>query len=528
MTHHRSTEHAVGGPGPEYLLELWHRRKWVGVLVFGAVLAGAVTVTLSLPDLYRASATVFVQKQRVSEAFLTSSVTAELETRIEAIRQQVMSRARLTDLICRLNLYPDLRPTWPPDALAERMRRDVRLDLAGIDQAVGRGPTIAFTLSYSGRNPQTVAEVANTLVAAYVDENARSRTQQATRTSEVLHKQLADARKELDARDRQGNEFKSRHTGELPEQLPANLAALDRLATELRLNGEYQLRAIERQERLERQAAAAAASAPGTAAPAIVPDPLVKRRQELAELRTHLRDKHPDVVRLKAEIATLEEQAAQTPTAVNVPGAAPEDPAGYLKRSVAEAGNELELLKEQELVLRRVMTGYEARVETAPKRQQELDELSRDYATVKERYEGLLKRYEDAQLAESLEKGQDVEQFRVLDPAIPPDRPAAPNRPGLLVIGFIAALALAFAATVAADKLDTTFHTVEELRAFISVPALATIRLIPTKAGARRRRVRLALMTVLVVAGLTLIVAGSRHVAAGNEGIVRRTSGALR
>ena len=70
MTHSRSSEHAVRGPGPEYLLELWHRRKWVGVLVFAAVLAGAVTVTLSLPDLYRASATVFVQKQQVSEAFL--------------------------------------------------------------------------------------------------------------------------------------------------------------------------------------------------------------------------------------------------------------------------------------------------------------------------------------------------------------------------------------------------------------------------------------------------------------------------
>ena len=116
----------------------------------------------------------------------------------------------------------------------------------------------------------------------------------------------------------------------------------------------------------------------------------------------------------------------------------------------------------------------------------------------------------------------------MLDPAIPPDRPAAPNRPGLLIIGFIASLALAFAATVGADKLDTTFHSVDELRAFISVPALATIRMIPTKAGARRRRIRLALMIVFVIAGLTLIVAGSRYVAAGNEGIVRRTSGALR
>jgi polysaccharide biosynthesis transport protein len=526
---HRATEHGERGPGLEYLQGLWHRRRWVAVLVFAAAFAGAVSIALSLPDLYRASSTVFVQKQQVSEAFVTSSVTAELETRIEAIRQQVMSRARLMDLISRLNLYPDLRATWPAEALVDRMRRDARLELAGLDQAVGRGSTIAFTVSYSGRNPQTVAEVANTLAAAYVDENAKSRTQQATRTSEVLREQLADARRELDARERQGNEFKSRHTGELPEQLAANLAALERLATQLRLNGEYQIRAIERQERLERQQAEAAAPAPVSPSAASGPsESLLKRRQELAELLTHLRDKHPDVIRLKNEIAVLEEQAAQARTTEAPSAAAPEPPAAYLSRALAESRNELGLLKEQEGVLRRVMTGYETRVETAPKRQQELDELSRDHATIKERYETLLKRYEEAQLAESLEKGQDVEQFRVLDAAIPPDRPAAPNRPGLLIIGFIASLTLAFAAMLAADKLDTTFHTVDELRAFISVPALATIRVIPTKAGARRQRYRLALMTVFVIAGLTLIVFGSRHVAAGNEAIVRRTTGALR
>ena len=253
---------------------------------------------------------------------MTSSVTAELETRIEAIRQQVMSRARLTDLICRLNLYPDLRPTWPADALAERMRREVRLDLAGIDQAVGRGPTIAFTLSYSGRNPQTVAEVANTLVAAYVDENAKSRTQQATRTSEVLRAQLADARKELDAREQQGNEFKSRHTGELPEQLRREPCGVGRLAT----RASPQRRVSDSRHRASGTARTSAgrggAAAPrGRRRPRPRLDPLLKRRQELAELRTHLRDKHPDVIRLKAEIATLEEQAAQTPTAVDAPAA---------------------------------------------------------------------------------------------------------------------------------------------------------------------------------------------------------------
>ena len=81
--------------GLETVLELWMRRKWVALLVFGAVLAASVSVTISLPDLYRATATVLVETQHVSEEFVRSSVSAELETRIQTIREDVMSRARL-------------------------------------------------------------------------------------------------------------------------------------------------------------------------------------------------------------------------------------------------------------------------------------------------------------------------------------------------------------------------------------------------------------------------------------------------
>ena len=127
--------------GFESVLELWMRRKWAALLVFGAVLAAAVSVTLSLPDLYRATATVLVETQHVSEEFVRSSVSAELETRIQAIREDVMSRARLGELITRLALYPELRAKGVAlDAIIERMRRDVDLQLDTVGPSGGRAP----------------------------------------------------------------------------------------------------------------------------------------------------------------------------------------------------------------------------------------------------------------------------------------------------------------------------------------------------------------------------------------------------
>jgi hypothetical protein len=92
----------------------------------------------------------------------------------------------------------------------------------------------------------------------------------------------------------------------------------------------------------------------------------------------------------------------------------------------------------------------------------------------------------------------------------------------------MAALALAFVTTVGAEKLDTTFHTVDDLRSSINVPTLAAIRMMHTKADVRRRRWRFVLMAVVVILGVALLAAAAHYVASGNEQIVRRIPGALR
>ena len=501
-------------------LEAWRRRKWPALVVFAAVCAAAVTVTMSLPNLYRATTTVIVERQEVSEAFVRPSVTAELETRLQTIREAVMSRGRLTELIQRLNLYPDERPNVPSEALVARLRREIELDIKGVEsQMTGRTSMISFTISYVGRDPDTVARVANTLAQMYVQENTSLRAGQAVKTAAFLKTQLDEARHELDAYDRRQNDFKLSHIGELPQQVDANLASLERLNTQLRLNGENQLRLLDRRDRLERQRLDTAA-APQSGPPSPEAERLAKLTQQLADLRKQFTDVYPDVVRLRAEIETLTQQMAQHP-APHGPADSDADPAAQVTAALADVGSELRSLKEEERALRQTIAQYQERVENVPKRQQELQDLSRDYGTTKERYDSLAKRYEEAQLAESLEQGRQAEQFRILDAAIPPRDPVAPVRARVLLLGLVGALGLAVAVVLAAEKLDTTFHSVDELRAYVSLPILASAPLIASRAVTVRKRRRAVLMAVSVGIGLTLLVAASRYVSDGNESLVR-------
>src|SRR5262249_49657108 len=113
-------------------LDIFRRHRLIVVLVFGVVLASAASFALYLPDLYRASATVLVERS-VPEAYVRS-VGGELESRLHVIKQEILSRTRLTELIEHFNLYPELRAKEPLDAVLDQMRRDIDIELTGPEQ----------------------------------------------------------------------------------------------------------------------------------------------------------------------------------------------------------------------------------------------------------------------------------------------------------------------------------------------------------------------------------------------------------
>jgi polysaccharide chain length determinant protein (PEP-CTERM system associated) len=493
----------------------WRRRKWLALAVFAVAFPGVLGMVVFLPNVYRANATVLVERQQVSEAFVRSAVTSEFETRLQTVSQEILSRARLGDLITRLDLYPEQRRRQPLEMVVERMRREIRLDLKAVEQTNGRGSTIAFTLGYVGKDPEAVATVTNTLASFYIEENLRVRERQALGTAEFLRGQLGAMKKRLDEQERRVADFKSRHVGELSSQVTVNLATLERLNTQLRLNNDTQIRVMERQDALAKRLADSGASSPDAGA-----DRLARLKRELTELRTRFSDKYPDVIRVTTEIATLERALA----ADAARPASPPAPLPGLKDPRAALDAELRALREAETLLRAAIATYQHRLENAPTREQQLQELSRDYDTTRELYASLTKRYEEAQITESMEQRQQREQFRILDPAIAPKQPAAPNRFRLGIIGLVFSASLAGAAVLVAERLDTSFHSLDDLRRFTSVPVLARIPRIATRTDTRWRRWYFGLGTVAVMVGLLVIVLAAYYLAHDNEQFVRMLS----
>ena len=525
----------------ERLQAIWSRRKWLAIIVFAVPFVAGANLILSLPSLYRSTATVLVERQQVPEAFVRPTVTSELETRLQTISQEILSRTRLEALISRFGLYTDLRKSEANEEIVARMRRDIQLELRGTEAKSRQSATVAFAVSYRGLDPQVVALVTNTLISSYIEENLKVREQQATGTAEFLKAQVTETKKRLDEQERRVSEFRKRYLGELPQQMQANLATLETLGTQLRLNSDNQVRAVERREALVSQLAEAAsfsqtlgASAGLAAGPAGWPAPgpepgalrLIRLKQELTAAQTRYTDTHPTVRRLKNEIAAVERGLAGakpegTSEATPAPTAPPSPYVLRLREALHAAEAEIKILKGEEKRLRAAISAYQGRVENTPKREQEFQDVSRDYEATKEQHQSLTKRYEEAQLAESMEQRQKGERFRILDPAVPSLKPAAPNRLRLFLLLLALAVGLAAGAVVLAEMIDTSFHTADELHAGTGIPVLVGIAPISTEADTRRRQLRLRLATAGALLSLVVIAGAAYFIAHGNEQLVR-------
>jgi polysaccharide chain length determinant protein (PEP-CTERM system associated) len=497
---------------PELIVRIAWRRKWLIALPALLVAVAVAAWTHYLPDQYRSDTLILVVPQRVPESYVRSTVTTNIEDRLQAISQQILSRTRLESIIQDFNLYVTERKTGLMEDVVERMRtKDIQIDIVKGD---------AFRVSYTSDNPRTAMRVAERLASLFIDESLRDREVLAEGTNQFLESQLDDARRNLEENEKKLEEYRRKHDGELPTQEDSNLQGLHNTEMQLQALTDSLARDRDRHLVLERSIAdARLASAGQPAAPAQAPaagdnqfagasaaDQLQAAQAALQAMLLRLKPEHPDVVRLKRTIAELQKRADAEAAAQPVD--APLTTVEAMRRNqLKEASAELEKLDREiaakgddEKRLHATITDYQRRIEAIPTRESELAELTRDYETLQQSYRGLLAKKEDSQIAANLERRQIGEQFKVLDPARLPEKPTSPDRPRLYALGLAAAIAIGLAVGVLVEYLDRTMRSEDDVRVALKLPVLATIPILRPRGATARKGLAVAAAVVVTVA----------------------------
>jgi polysaccharide chain length determinant protein (PEP-CTERM system associated) len=389
-------------------------------------------------------------------SFVTQMSTEKVTHRLQTLRQEVQSRTRLETVARELDPYGTLGKE-PLIKTIERMRDAVTVSVKGND---------AFSIEFEHRDPKMAMLVADRLTSLFMEEVVGARERQVTEAYQFIETQMQEARQQLEQKETALREFKEKHMGELPEQVQANLSTLQRLQLEQQTVADSLRKATDALLLLESSNPSAAA--PGAPGP---PDSLAVLRMQLTQLRTRYTDQHPDVKALLSRIAALEASATAA-----APEAPPLDPSAVAaQQRLHEARLEVQGLRERLADVDRRIAAFQARVEAAPRREQEILVLTRDYQKISENYTQLLTKKLDAEMAARLEQRSKGQQFRVIDPAYLPVQPSFPNRGVFAFAGALAGLFLGVGLAVVVDHLDPTLKEADEAATVLRFPVLAVI-----------------------------------------------------
>lgn len=491
---------------PGDYLAIIKRRKWSLILPACIVFFLAGMAALFLPSIYKSSSTILIEEKQIPDDFIKGTVTTYVEQRLQAINQRIMSYSQLKEIIDRFNLYSELKTRLTDDEIVQKMKQDIVLQPISTetpDKRTGRPTeaTIAFTLSYEGRNPAKVLQVANILASLFLEENIRVRSQQTKETAQFLENELNRVKIHLTKMEERIATFKQKHFNELPELLQANMQSLNTIERNMeRLN--EQLRSLkEREGYLHTQLA----SIPLSTESQVDQErrTLQQLKLLLIDLKTQYSDKYPDVIKTKAEIEEIEKRLAESdaqpdPQKEDV---LPDNPAYItLASQLASTEAEIDSIKRQLKELNNAKSMYERRIAATPNVEKDIKRLITEADSTRTKVTDLMKKLMEAQLAEGLEKEQKGEHFTVIEPARLAERPYKPNRKAILLIGLVLGIGAGVGMASFREFTDRSVRDMDGMVLLGLSPILGLVpEIITRKDKAQRRARRLAWMLVSLV-----------------------------
>ncbi len=504
-----------------YYVNLVARRRWLVIAPFCLALVVGMVLAVKLPRIYEASTLILVQPQRVPEKIVTPVVDSDIENRINTLSQQILSRSNLERVITQFKLFsdPGAAKMLIEDKL-ESLRKRIKVEVGRPTRV--RRDADSFSVTYQDRDPQTAMRVANGLATFFIDENLKAREGIAVGTSDFLDSELESMRRRLEAQEQLLKSFRESHMGALPDQLDSNLRVLERLNQQLSQKEEslrstrVSLAALESEMAVRQSALSSLAVPVGPGDTGRVGEDqmgLDQLRERLAGLLSGYTDQHPDVVRLKARIERMEKELAAAPPA----GAEAAGEGGSFAGRSASAQLNAETQRQRTMLLGAIRSletdivrinqeirEYQRRVEAAPKLEQELLVIRRDYDNIKDSYSSLLNRKLEADIGVNMERKQKGEQFQVIDSARLPEKPVSPDMRKLFLITLAAGLGIGAGLIFLLEATDTTVRRLEKLEEEIGLPVLALVPRIFSARDRRRHRLMLAATTVSVALALFL------------------------
>jgi polysaccharide biosynthesis transport protein len=462
------------------------KRKWVVIVTFVTIFSVVAIASLKTTPVYDASGTVAINKPDSTLNFQNSGTLSldyydptELDTEVKILQSDLLALQVIRELnldrtseisgqappppSSSLDLAPD--PLQSDPAKASSMIAEFKSNLK-----VSLSPnTRIIEVHYRSPDPQMAANVVNTLMQTYVENNFKARFESTMQASDWLSKQLVDLQMKVETSQEKLVRYQREH--EIlgaDEKQNITMEKLDELNKELtaaeseRMDKEALYRLVQSgdPDAIASSAAAIEDEGSGPQSSTALLGTLRARQADLkiqaADLSTQFGPSYPKLNQLNSQLKEIDSEIQ-----------------GEMKKIVAKVRGQYTAALQREEMLGQALDKQKQEANKLNESAIEYSLLKRDVDTNRQLYEGLLEKLKEAGVSAGLK----ANNFRILDGARPPTAPVEPNIPRNLLLAAVLGLATGVGLAFLLEGLDNTVRTTDQAQMISGVASLGMIPL---------------------------------------------------
>lgn len=478
------------------------RRRATLVLMFAAIALAGLVVGVLWPKKFVSSTSILVQESNIIKPLMEGrAVTTGNADRAAIAREVIFSHKIMDDILASGGWMKGNPSPIEQEKIIEQIKQ--RTSVANLRENL-------IQITYADSDPDRSYAVTRRLAELFITESLAAKEHESRDAYEFIDSQVQSYRQKLSDAENKLSAYRGKNADARPGSETDANTRIGALRTQVE-NARMELM----EQRSKESAIMTQLS--GESEITAVQTRAGQYRARLADLQEQLdklllqyTDQHPDVVRVRHQIADLQGQlkqeeaehalrkAAGTPSAV--------DESAQFNPLYQELRSKLAEVRRNSAATASRMSASDTLLQQELDRSRRiadsenvLSELTRDYEVNRDIYQDLLKRRENARVSMNLDADHRGLTFNVQEPAERPLRPSGLRFLHFGLAGIGAGLALPALLLFGLARIDPRVRSAQQLERLVGVPVLATVPVYTTSADRRRERLRNALLVLLVL-----------------------------